>query len=370
MTTDVVTMRASVLDAFRTKQPKRDLFMPLCFFDYFTDMPGYKEADDELEFRANFHEQLGMVFMDWCGGNAYSSQFDSSVKTSTVISDDGLQDVYTVETPVGTLTQKRERRLDLNAAFVVEPMIRTEDDLRAFKYMVEAETTVGTPEAARKWLDTVGGRGVAMQPGCDIPFHSLLYNFGPEKFLIMAMEGFSDAVKELFPIIRQRGLEKAQILADSPIEVILHQGSWDLGQISPKMYSEYYAPYLKEHTEILHSTGTLSGDHISGHDILPFADAIAESGMDFMYGINLTPDSAAGLRDLADKWQGQMLMCLGVDPMALWYNDIDESRRQFERIRDIFGDRKSIYATADAAIAGMPPEKLQMAVDVLTRPGE
>ncbi len=370
MTTDVLTKRTSILDALRTKEPKRDLFMPLCFFDYFTNLPGYTDADDELDYRADFYDQLGAVFMDWCGGGAYRIETDPSVKVTTTEENDGLRDIETTETPVGTLTQVRERRLDLNAAFIVEPMLQSEDDLRVYRYIVEAATIVPTPGSAQKWLDTVGGRGIAMQPGCDVPFHRLMYSFGPEKFLLMAMDGLSDAVKELFPVIHAQGSAKIRALADSPIQVVNHQASWDLGQISPAMYSEYYAPYLREYSEMLHATGTISGDHISGEDVVPFADALAESGMDFLYGINLTPDSAEGLRDLADRWEGKMLMCLGIDPMALWYDDIATSRAQLEGIREIFGDRRAVFGTADAAVAGTPREKLQMATQVLTRSGE
>ncbi|MHC4563829.1 MAG: uroporphyrinogen decarboxylase family protein [Planctomycetota bacterium] len=369
MTNDVSTLRDSVLDALRTKRPQRDQFMPLCFFDYFTDMPGYADADDELEFRANFHESVGATFMDWCGGNAYRFETDPPVKISTVDENDGLRGIETFTTPVGSLTQVYERRPDLNAAFIVKPMLETEADLRVYRYILEAEDTIATPEAAQKWLDTVGGRGIAMQPGCNIPFKRLMYSFGPEKFLVMAMEGLSEAVTDLFPIIHEKGLAQARILADSPIQVINHQGSWDIGQLSPKLFGEYYVPYLKEYTDILHETGTISGDHISGHDVILFADQFEASGMDFLYGINLTPDSAPHLRDLADKWEGKLMMVHGVDPMALWYDSPEVSRAKMERFRTVHGDRKIIFGTADAAVAGTPPETLEMAVDILTRRG-
>jgi len=367
MTTDVPTMRDSVLEAMRTKQPTCDLFMPLCFFDYFTDMPGYRDAEDELAYRVDFYKGIGAVFMDWCGGGAYRTEFDPSVKVTFRDENGGLRRIETFTTPVGSLEQVYERRLDLNAAFIVDPMLKSEGDLRVYRYIVEAETVIPTPESTRKWLDTVGGRGVAMQPGCDVPFHRLMYSFGPEKFLVMAMEGLSDAVKELFPIINAQGLAKARVLADSPIRAVNHQGSWDIGQLSPALFGEYYVPYLREYSEILHSTGTLSGDHLSGHDVMPFVGQLEESGMDFLYGINLTPDSAVGLRDLADRWEGKMLLCLGVDPVALWYDDIDVKRAQLEGIREVFGARRAIFGTADAAVAGTPPEKLRMAADILTR---
>ena len=367
MATDVVTMRTRVLDAFRAKEPKGDLFMPLCFFDYFADMPGYADADDELDYRAKFYEQFGAVFMDWCCGGAYCIETDPSVKVTTTEENDGLRGIETIETPVGSVYQVWERRPDLNAAFIVEPMLRSEDDLRVYCYLIEAETVVPTPEAAQRWLDVVGGRGIAMQPGCDVPFHRLMYSFGPERFLLMAMDGLSAEVKEVFSVVHAKGLDKARAMADSPIQVVNHQASWDIGQISPALFREYYAPYLREYSDILHSTGTLSGDHISGHDVVPFANELEASGMDFLYGINLTPDSATALRDLTDKWQGRLLMCLGVDPMALWYNDISASQAQLEGIREVFGDRRAVFGTADAAVAGTPREKLQMAADVLTR---
>jgi len=360
-------MRTRAIDALRTKAPKDDLFMPLCFFDYFTDLPGYADADDELEYRANFYEQLGAVLMDWCGGGAYRTETDASVKISTKV--DGQRAVETFATPVGSLYQVLERRLDLNAAFIVEPMLKSDSDLRVYRYLVEAETVIATPEATRKWLDTVGGRGVAMQPGCDVPFHRLMYSFGPEKFLLMAMDGLSAAVKELVPVIHAQGLAKARAMAEGPIQVVNHQASWDIGQISPAFFREYYAPYLREYSDILHSTGTLSGDHISGHDVMPFADELEQAGMDFLYGINLTPDSAIALRDLADRWQGRLLMCFGVDPMALWHDDVATCRAKLEGIRKVLGDRRVVFGTADAAVAGTPREKLQMAADVLTRSG-
>ena len=99
-----MTKRDILLNSIRTKAPEQTQFMPLCFFDYFTPMPDYNEASDELEFRAAFHEGIGATFMDWCGGNAYRHEVDPSVKTKEIEENDGLRAVAVTETPVGSVT--------------------------------------------------------------------------------------------------------------------------------------------------------------------------------------------------------------------------------------------------------------------------
>ena len=146
--------------------------------------------------------------MAWACGAAFDLITDKSVQVTTVV--DGQTGVETFRTPIGSVRQVWERRPDYDAAFVVEPIVKTGSDLRVVRYIVEAENVVPTPERAAQYTAALGDAGIGNHEACEVPFHRMLYLSRPENFLVIAADGLSQDMKELMSIMHRQSIEKAR----------------------------------------------------------------------------------------------------------------------------------------------------------------
>ena len=360
-------MRKELIKALELKKPVLDQFMPLCVSKCFEDKPDFENLSgmERVAAEAGFTQSKGMVYMAWACAAAFEVKTDDSVQVSTLI--EGQTGIETFRTPVGSVRQVWERRPEYQAAFVVEPIVKTESDLRVVRYIVEAETVIPTPGRAAQYVAALGDAGIGNHAACGVPFHRMLYLYGPENFLLIATDGLSQDLKELMAIMHKQSIEKAFALAGSAIKVTNHQSSWDLGILSPSLMREYYVPYLREYSEILHASGTFSGDHISGENIFPFVKEFEDSGLDFVYGTEIRPQNCKQFRELCKRWQGRILLCLGIDPCEIWFDSRQDLQDKCRRIRDELGDDPYLFGTSDAYVDGTPPGRLELVSDILLR---
>ena len=369
-------LRDDLIESARTGAATNNMFMPLCFFDYFESLPGYAQlnrdvvedagagfACEELEFRLDFYNSFGAVFLDWIATQAYETKIDKSVRFEETIVNG--ETITTFQTPIGSLRQVLRPYPEQKTAFITEQLLKTEADARVYRYIVEAQTPVATPEAAERWLKLIGTSGIACHVDGGVPFHSILHLYGPERFLLMSFD-LPDSVKQLVDAMHRQNLQIAAILADSPFSIIKHESSWDIGVLSPKLMQEHYVPYLREYSDILHASGKISMDHVSAHNIMPFQRQIEASGIDLLYGVEISAQNAGELAELAEEWRGRILMCLGISSVNIWADSKAEIETECGMIRKAFPDRSALFGTSDAMVPGADPEILAAAKAALT----
>lgn len=95
----------------------------------------------------------------------------------------------------------------------------------------------------------------------------------------------------LVKVIDSKNQEIYRILSESPGEVFLDAAVTGTGMISPKIFSEYYLPYTKKYSEILHKKGKLYLNHASGEPVLNILEMIKETDIDGLYGLSYPPTS-------------------------------------------------------------------------------
>ena len=369
-------MRGDLLDSARAAEAKNNMFMPLCYFDFFKSLPGYAQlnqdvvenadsgfACEELEFRLDFYNSFGAVFLDWIATQAYEMKIDKSVRfTETIV--DG-ETITTYDTPIGSLRQVWRPYPEQKTAFITEQLLKTEADARIYRYVVEAQTPVATPEAAKHWLGLIRQRGIACHVDGAVPFHSVLHLYGPERFLLMSFD-LPESIKQLIDAMHRQNLQIEAILAESPVSIVKHESSWDIGILSPELMQEHYVPYLREYSDILHAAGKISMDHVSAQNIMPFRHQIEASGIDLLYGVEITAENASELANLAGEWRERILMCLGISSVKIWLEAKETIEAECELIREAFPNRPVLFGTSDAMVPGADPENLIAAKAKLT----
>lgn len=369
-------LRGSLLESAKNGAAERNLFMPLCYYDYFESLAGYSSlrrevteddgghpACEELAYRLEFYGKMGAVFLDWIATQAYTIETDKSVRfEETKV---GRETVSTYDTPVGSLREVSREFPEQKTAFITEQLLKSERDADIYRYIIEAQTPIATPKEAGRWLEMIGSAGIACHTAGGVPYHSLIHLYGPETFLTMDIAD-SSAITSLLKTIHRQNLEIAEILAGSPAAVVKHEASWDIGVISPDLMQEHYVPYLREYSDILHSAGKLSMDHVSGQNIMPFLRQFEDCGIDLLYGVEIGPENAETLSELSEEWRGCILMCLGFSPVKIWADSEQTLVSECETVRAAFAGRPVLFGTADAMAPGTDPNKLALVKKTLT----
>jgi len=373
-------MREQLLKALRSKKVEDNFFLPLCVHDYFEAMDDYAEflrsfveaadsdtypslqdrfrffgADAAMQYRLKFSQEIGAMFLGWCQAAAFTSTTDSSVKVACHTDGDTTVTVYT--TPVGTLQTAWRVSSISKVSYTTERLLKTVEDARIYKYIVEATTFAPTYDQAQRQLDIVGDMGIYGAAGFSCPFHELVYLYGAERFLVMSFD-LPSAVTELMDVLHERVLQCCQLLAGSPFQLFDHECVWDARLISPRLFNEYYVPYQKEYNDILHAAGKICMDHASGQDITPYLDGLEACEHDLIYGLTLEQDNVADLVALLDRWAGRIVGCIGPSPDFLRRFSAKDIRRLCDSLLEQTGGAKIVMGTADAVVPGTPPENL------------
>ena len=366
--------REIFLASARRKTTESNLFMPLCYFDYFKAMPEYasllfepnpfteERHPQELEFRTDFYRSIGATFMEWIAVQGFRTALDSSVSYNSVTENNHV--ISTYDTPVGSLREVSRIDYDAATSFVTEPLLKTPEDATIYKYIVEAENFIDGGEEPAKWLDLVDGHGIGCQVCGAVPFHTVLHQYGPEGILVSA-DDLPSPIVDLMDALHKRNLEVTTLLTKSAFQVIKFESLWDIGILSPDLLSRFYVPTLKEYTGILHDSGKITMDHLSAHQFSSMLPQLLECGIDFLYGAEVNAGNAVELRKTADSLEGKLLMCPGISAVTLWWKSDDEVTEECETIAEAFDGAPAVFGTSDAMVPGTDPRKLEIAASIL-----
>jgi hypothetical protein len=370
-------MRDQLLAGLRAKRFESNLFLPLCVWDFYDELPGYKDAlaDGEdydpmsyygsergMAYRLDFCKSIQALLLGWCEGHAYNEHIDPSVKRST--HHEGNRRIDTIETPIGSLQQVSVACEEIMAVYTTEHILKTPADARTYQYIVEATSLEANYDYAAKQLAIVGQGGIVNGVGFGVPFHAMVHMFGPETFLMMSFD-IPREVADLMAAMHNKNLERCLLLAGSPLQVMDHESLWDARLISPTIFREHFVPVQREYNAVLQGAGKICLDHASGQEIGGFIEGLEAIGHDIVYGITLEDGTINEIAELLDRWAGRITPCMGPDPDFLRRYKRDDVARLMDTFLDRIDHRPLLMGTADAVVPGTPVENLAVIAECL-----
>jgi len=372
--------RERILAVLEHREPDRIPWTPLMSPTFFSSLPEYRqkfnlkfqggsiltvepcslwleEEFQELEFRVNFYKNIGADFIDWLCSKAY---IESRPHVKKVQKQEKDRICVEYRTPIGSITDEWRISKEALTAFPTKEPLETPQDYKIYEYIIN--DTVYDPTYGRltKQMAIVGNNGVSLVNVPPAPLKALiLYGLGLEKAIL----GLSDHKKELehlFQTIVQRNFEVCQILAKSPAKVFIDNAVVGTGMISPKIFKEYYVPYTKECSQILHKNGKIFINHASGEPIKPLMSMIKETQIDALYGVNLPPLGDVRIAEFDQVWGDAITIFVGIDPNFLATQKKTKIEDEVKRILDQIGERKNfILGTTDDTCSYTPIENLE-----------
>jgi len=184
------------------------------------------------------------------------------------------------------------------------------------------------------------------------PLHRIMGWMGLETFAIEWHER-RDEVLKLEAAMRERKREVYRIVADSPITHANYGGNEVPEVMGRERFRDFVLPLLQEAAEALHARGKLLGSHLDGNNA-PWADLVAQSGLDYVEAFTPAPDTDMTLAAALDAWPEKVLWINFPSSLHLASIDrIKQAAREFVELGRQTG-RVIIGITED-----MPPERWQ-----------
>lgn len=377
-----MTSRTRILKILKKEKTELIPWIPLCPRTFFLSLPQYRKKfpirwweedmglsrglmEEELEFRVNFYQDIGADFMQWCGGWACRME-TPHVRIQREQKGNNLFVKY--KTPIGELFQEWTFTHESHTLCFKGRLLKSIEDFRVYQYLIE--DTVFKPQygTAQNFLDIVGENGVIFADVTDPPLVRWICDVLGTEGVTFGLYDHKREIDELIELKDKKNLECCKILAKSPLRIFLHQATWSIGRISPKIYEEYYSPYLKKYDEILRREDKICLDHASGERLNPYLRLIEGVGLDGLYGLIFPPISGdLELSDICVRWKDKMTGMGGMDPHFLLTADVNQIKERTKRILEEVGPFSNfILGTADATLYGTPVQNLE-AVSMVAR---
>jgi uroporphyrinogen-III decarboxylase len=241
---------------------------------------------------------------------------------------------YSIVTPEDTLTMVLEE--SSQSAWVVEKLIKHKSQIELIERY--APRTLCDVDAINGRVSELAGRGILRgsvpgfevygQPGC---WQDAAVLYGIEQLI---METFDDPqwVHEFLEILKQRKLANVASMEGAQFDLIEHGGG-DASStvISPKILTEFVAPYDREIIAEAHRVGQKVVYHTCG-GMMPILEQIADMGPDAME--TLTPPSLGGdtdLREAKARIGERVCMIGGFDQAQFFHGCAPEETRKAVR---------------------------------------
>jgi len=280
----------------------------------------YDEPEYDL---IDYHKKKDVGFYLPNLGSFFEVSYPDDVNAITQKSQNGKAITWTLETPSGSISRARVWK-DVTYAWGVEHWgIKTKDQLKVLAYALENRTFKFLPEKYQAWVDYIGDLGVCYVGCCNYSGMGQLLNFwmGIEGAMYATMD-WPDTVKEVVDKINQSALKLIDVLADSPVEIVVMGDNFSSDLQPPHFYNQWSKSFYDEAIRRLHTAGKFVSVHIDGQ-LAGAIEMIRDSGADC--GDAITPKPMGDLtgqqcRDAAGE---EFILSGGVSP-DLWLPEVDE----------------------------------------------
>jgi uroporphyrinogen-III decarboxylase len=224
----------------------------------------------------------------------------------------GTKTVIT-QTPIGKLRYiETKNAASPNIAFPIEHTIKTVEDIKIYKFVLENTYPVPTYEEFIKEDMYVGERGIATTNSPSTAFHDLIeHEIGLENFYYMLYD-YTDELEDLMDVMHELRKKQAQIVAASPAQVVIGYENTSTTTQSPRIFEKYVQPHLNEYADIMHSGGKIFAAHMCGK-LHGLTRQIADLNIDGVLDIAPDPTGDVTLNDAYNFWGSEKFISGGID---------------------------------------------------------
>ena len=278
---------------------------------------------------------LGIGIM---GMGAGSVSFYRSVYRGVEVSqiaDGGLTTTH-YRTPFGTLTSREilaaELKESVGGGARVEFPFKSEADYDALLYLIEHTEVQDNFEAFGRYVDAIGGDGVALPQCGHLPAHQLMITFMGYELLYLELHDRPARVEALIDALTAQYWRVLELAAACPATAIEVGGNYDEHMTPPRVFDALFAPLYRQARPWLNSHGKTLVVHGDG-EMKVLLRKLMECGVEAVEALTPQPMTSIDLAATRRLWQDRVAMWGGL-PAVIYtptYSD-DEFESFLERL--------------------------------------
>jgi len=257
---------------------------------------------------------------------------------------------------------------DYNVARYRRCPVEGEEDLEKLKYVLHPLSGAAISEF-REHVAAVAGQaeelGVLLVGQGSSGTDAAIWLCGVESLLLMALER-PDMFSALLDVIHEWDRRNVEILLDRPVDLVIRRGYYEGTSFwSPALYRRFFAPRIKELTDMVHQANRFMGYTMSV-GLMPLLDIFVEIGYDAHVLLDPIPQGVRiDLSAVKSKLNKKIAVIGGLNaPITLERGTRQEIRQEvFDAVRFLGPGGGLALTPAEAIFATTPWESIEHLIE-------
>ena len=246
--------------------------------------------------------------------------------------DEGESVLPEIRTPVGTVTTRSRRSVELEDAGIgaleVEHMIKEPADIDVMTYLMENTYYEPTYDDYVAYEAEIGDDGYPLVGVGDVPFHHFLQKQAGYQNAFYLLADCPEKVEAHLRRMEELDRERLwPLVAASPARLLLHGLHFDSNLTPPPMFERYITPYYKDLSALVHEQGKTLCTH-ADNDSRLILGHMRDAGFDMAETFTTDPQVTCTLEDARSAW-GTDVIIWGAVPSVILEPTYSES--EFEQ---------------------------------------
>ena len=192
--------------------------------------------------------------------------------------------------------------------WITERRIKTPDDYKVVRYIVEHTEYVADYFPMTQAMDWLGEEGVVLDGLPHSPMQMLMIHWigseGGRFFYHLA--DYPELVEDLSRAISKSREPLYEIAAKSPAPIALCGDNIDGVLVNPKLFRKYFMPEYEKQARVLHARGKLMAVHMDGR-LNVLKELIPETPIDIVEALHPPPMGDLPIGEALSLWQEKVL---------------------------------------------------------------
>jgi len=254
---------------------------------------------------------------------------------------------------------------DHAASNIVEPLIKSADDLEAFEHIWRPPGESDMPdldEYNTAALETARQEGLAVQGYAGAGLATLMFTMGAEAMVMLSVDQ-PEVFRSLAEIDHRTNLGRIRMCARAGADIVKRFGGYEqTNLLHPRVFREVLAPLLRKEVEAAHEEGLLIYYRVvTGME--PLLEDIAAIGFDCIQG-GEPHLSRCSFETWRDAFSGRASSWTGVStPVLLVSGTEQEVRAEVRRCLDVLGPQGLILGVTNSIRSNCRWENVLVMVD-------
>jgi uroporphyrinogen-III decarboxylase len=262
-------------------------------------------------------------------------------------------------TPIGSLSQEDKQEPVAGTAFRTRFLIQDIEDCEIMQYIYEHRVYEPDYSELKRRIDDLGDDGLVAFFGLRSPLQMLLEELAGLETTIFLLNDYPDVVESLLKTIHEKNKEAYQILAGSPVELVISCEDTSTTMISPRIFEKYVVPFLNDYAGILHAANKIHGVHMCGH-IKGLLGLIQQLDVDGLESVTPPPTGNVELAEAKSVLGDEFFIVGGLDAPSVKSKTVQEIKAWVRDLLLKVSVREGlILQVTDDVSAGTPLDNLK-----------